>query len=156
MILLLSSGVEQVQVPDVTGQQFDAANSTLTDRGFKVVRNDQVTDNEDPGTVLKQNPGSGATIDKGSTVTLAVAKQPQNASVTDVTGETQDDAVNRLSKDGFQVKIVEQPVDSQEGDGVVIGQDPAGGTAKRGSTVTLTVGRFDPNAAPGQTTPTTP
>ena len=155
VILLLSSGVEQVQVPDVTGQPFDEANSTLTDRGFKVVRNDQVTDNEDPGTVLKQNPGSGATIDKGSTVTLAVAKQPQNASVTDVTGETQDDAVNRLSKDGFQVKIVEQPVDSQEGDGVVIGQDPAGGTAKRGSTVTLTVGRFDPNAAPGQTTPTT-
>jgi len=98
---------------------------------------------------------AGATIDKGSTVTLAVAKQPQNATVTDVTGETQDDAVNRLSKDGFQVKIVEQPVDSQEGDGVVIGQDPAGGTAKRGSTVTLTVGRFDPNAAPGQATPTT-
>ena len=114
-----------------------------------------MTDNEDPGTVLKQSPGSGATIDKGSTVTLAVAKQPQNATVTDVTGETQNDAVNRLSKDGFQVKIVEQPVDSQEGDGVVIGQDPAGGTAKRGSTVTLTVGRFDPNAAPGQTTPTT-
>ncbi len=155
VILLLSSGIEQVQVPDVTGQQFDQANSTLTDRGFKVVRNDQVTDNEDPGTVLKQNPGAGATIDKGSTVTLAVAKQPQNATVTDVTGETQDDAVNRLSKDGFQVKIVEQPVDSQEGDGVVIGQDPAGGTAKRGSTVTLTVGRFDPNAAPGQATPTT-
>jgi eukaryotic-like serine/threonine-protein kinase len=156
VILLLSSGVEQVQVPDVTGQQFDQASATLADRGFKVVRNDQVTDNEDPGTVLKQNPGAGATLDKGSTITLAVAKQPQNADVTDVTGETQDDAVNRLSKDGFQVKIVEQPVDSQEGDGVVIGQDPAGGKAKRGSTVTLTVGRFDPNAAPGQTTPATP
>jgi eukaryotic-like serine/threonine-protein kinase len=155
VILLLSSGIEQVQVPDVTGQQFDQANSTLTDRGFKVVRNDQVTDNADPGTVLKQNPGAGATLDKGSTITLAVAKQPQNADVTDVTGETQADAVNRLSKDGFQVKIVEQPVDSQEGDGVVIGQDPAGGKAKRGSTVTLTVGRFDPNAAPGATTPTT-
>jgi eukaryotic-like serine/threonine-protein kinase len=155
VILLLSSGVEQVQVPNVTGQQFDQASSTLTDRGFKVVRNDQVTDNEDPGTVLKQNPGAGATLDKGSTITLAVAKQPQDADVTDVTGETQADAVNRLSKDGFQVKIVEQPVDAQDGDGVVIGQDPAGGKAKRGSTVTLTVGRFDPNAAPGQTTPTT-
>src|SRR4029078_508282 len=98
---------------------------------------------------------AAASSDRSSSRTLAAAKQPQTATVPDVTGETQDDAVNRLSKDGFQVKIVEQPVDSQEADGVVIGQDPAGGTAKRGSTVTLTVGRFDPNAAPGQTTPTT-
>jgi eukaryotic-like serine/threonine-protein kinase len=155
VILLLSSGVEQVEVPDVTGQNFQEASSTLAGRGFKVARNDQTTDNEDPGTVLKQNPGAGARVDKGSTVTLAVAKAPQNVEVTDVTGEEQDAAVNRLSKDGFQIKIVEQPVDSQEGDGVVIAQDPAGGKAKRGSTVTLTVGRFSGGQPqPGQTTTT--
>ena len=131
------------------------ASKALADRGFKVQRNDQVTDNEDPGTVLKQSPGPNQKIDKGSTVTLAVAKAPQDVEVTDVTGETQDAAVQRLSKDGFEVKIVEQQVDSQEGDGVVIQQDPAGGKAKRGSTVTLTVGRFDASAAPGATTTTT-
>ena len=161
VILLLSSGVEQVQVPDVTGQSFQEASATLADRGFKVSRNDQTTDNEDPGTVLKQNPGAGARIDKGSTITLAVARAPQDVEVTDVTGETQDDAVQRLSKDGFEIKIVEQPVNSQEGDGVVIAQDPAGGKAKRGSTVTLTVGRFNAGTTqPGQTpttsTPSTP
>ena len=105
--------------------------------------------------MLKQSPGAGATIDKGSTVTLAVAKQPQNADVTDVTGETQNDAANRLSKDGFQVKIVEQPVDSQEGDGVVIGQDPAGGTGEarvHGDPDRRTI---RPQRGPGQTTPTT-
>jgi eukaryotic-like serine/threonine-protein kinase len=155
VILLLSSGVEQVQVPDVTGQQFDQANATLTARGFKVVRNDQVTDNADPGTVLKQSPGANQAIDKGSTITLAVAKQPQSVPVTDVTGETQADAVSRLSKDGFEIKIVEQPVNAQDGDGVVIAQDPGGGKAKRGSTVTLTVGKFDPNAAGASPTPTT-
>jgi eukaryotic-like serine/threonine-protein kinase len=157
VILLLSTGVEQVEVPDVTGQQFDEASRTLGDRGFKVARRDQVTDNEDPGTVLKQSPGANQRIDKGSTITLAVAKAPQDVEVADVTGETQNDAVQRLSKDGFEIKIVDQPVDSQEGDGVVIAQDPAGGKAKRGSTVTLTVGRFDAGAAtPGQTTTTTP
>jgi eukaryotic-like serine/threonine-protein kinase len=153
VILLISTGVEQVEVPDVTGQQFDSAAKELQDRGFKVQRNDQVTDDEDPGTVLKQSPGANQKIDKGSTITLAVAKEPQSVEVTDVTGETQDDAVQRLNKDGFQVDIVEQPVDSQEGDGVVIQQDPASGRVTRGSTVTLTVGKFDPNAAPGQTTP---
>ena len=154
VILLISSGVEQVDVPDVTGQQFDQASKALSDRGFKVQRNDQVTDDEDPGTVLKQSPGANQKIDKGSTVTLAVAKEPQAVDVTDVTGETQDAAVQRLSKDGFEIKIVEQQVDSQEGDGVVVQQDPAGGKAKRGSTVTLTVGRFDASAAPGTTTTT--
>jgi eukaryotic-like serine/threonine-protein kinase len=157
VILLLSTGVEQVEVPDVTGQQFDEASQTLANRGFKVARRDQVTDNEDPGTVLKQSPGANQSIDKGSTITLAVAKAPQDVEVADVTGETQNDAVQRLSKDGFEVKIVDQPVDSQEGDGVVIAQDPAGGKAKRGATVTLTVGRFNAGAAtPGQTTTTTP
>jgi serine/threonine-protein kinase len=127
----------------------------LTDRGFKVSRRDQVNASEDPGTVLKQSPGANQKIDKGSTITLAVAKAPQDVEVTDVTGESQTDAVQRLSKDGFEIKIVEQQVDSQEGDGIVIQQDPAGGKAKRGSTVTLTVGKFDPAAAPGQTTTTT-
>jgi eukaryotic-like serine/threonine-protein kinase len=158
VILLLSTGKEQVGVPDVTGQNFGEASSELRDRGFQVARKDQVTDNEDPGTVLSESPSAGQTIDKGSTVTLTVAKQPQDAEVTDVTGETQNDAVQRLSKDGFEIKIVEQPVDSQEGDGVVIQQDPAGGKVKRGSTVTLTVGRFDQGAAPqpGQPTTTAP
>jgi beta-lactam-binding protein with PASTA domain/predicted Ser/Thr protein kinase len=156
VILLISTGVEQVEVPDVTGQQFESASKELTDRGFKVQRNDQVTDDEDPGTVLKQSPGANQEIDKGSTITLAVAKEPSAVEVTDVTGETQDDAVQRLSKDGFEIKIVEQQVDSQEGDGVVIQQDPASGKVKRGSTVTLTVGRFNGTATPGQTTTTTP
>jgi eukaryotic-like serine/threonine-protein kinase len=156
VILLLSTGIEQVEVPDVTGQSFQEASATLSDRGFKVARNDQTTDDEDPGTVLKQSPGAGQSIDKGSTITLAVARQPQDVEVTDVTGETQDDAVQRLSKDGFQIKIVEQPVNSQEGDGVVVAQNPTGGKHKRGSTVTLTVGRFNPAATPGQTTTTTP
>jgi serine/threonine-protein kinase len=107
--------------------------------------------------VLKQSPGANQSIDKGSTITLAVAKAPQDVEVTDVTGESQNDAVQRLSKDGFEVKIVDQPVDSQEGDGIVIAQDPAGGKAKRGATVTLTVGRFNAGATtPGQTTTTTP
>jgi serine/threonine-protein kinase len=153
--LLLSTGKEQVEVPDVTGQSVEEASSALENRGFQVARNDQVTDDEDPGTVLKQSPGAGQRVDKGSTVTLAVAKEPQEVEVTDVTGETQGDAVQTLSQDGFEIDIQEQPVDSQEGDGVVIEQDPAGGKAKRGSTVTLVVGKFDAAAQPGQTAPPT-
>jgi len=60
--------------------------------------------------------------------------------------------VQRLSKDGFEIDIKEQTIPTQDGDGDVIEQDPAGGKAKRGSTVTITVAKFDQSA---QTTPTT-
>jgi serine/threonine-protein kinase len=152
--LVLSSGKPQVSVPDVTGQSFDQASQELTSAGLKVQRNDQVSASEDPGTVLKQSPGAGAKVDKGSTVQVAVAKQPQDVEVPDVTGETQADAVQRLSQDGFEIKIAEQSVPTQEDDGHVIDQNPPGGERhKRGSTVTLTVAKFDPAAA-GQTTTT--
>jgi beta-lactam-binding protein with PASTA domain/predicted Ser/Thr protein kinase len=154
VILLLSTGPEQVEVPDVTGQSFDQASATLTARGFKVQRNDQPSASEDPGTVLKQSPGANQRIDKGSTIQLAVARQPQDVEVPDQRGETQNDAVQALSQAGFEIKIVEQPVPTQEDDGHVIDQSPTGGRHKRGSTVTLTVAKFDPAAA-GQT-PTTP
>jgi beta-lactam-binding protein with PASTA domain len=155
VILLLSTGPEQVEVPNVTGQSFDQASQTLTARGFKVQRNDQPSASEDPGTVLKQSPGAGQKIDKGSTVQLAVARQPQDVEVPDEKGETQNAAVQALSQAGFEIKIVEQPVPTQDGDGTVIDQTPDGGRHKRGSTVTLTVAKFDPSATtPGATTTT--
>jgi serine/threonine-protein kinase len=79
--------------------------------------------------------------------------------VPDVTGEDQGDAIARLSGEGFEIQRQEKDVDSPEGDGVVIDQDPAGGgKAKKGSTVTIVVGKFNPNLNPegSTTTPTTP
>ena len=155
--LLISTGPEQVAVPNVVGQSYDEASSKLEGAGFVVNRRDQVTDDEEPGTVLKQSPGSGRSIDKGSTITLAVAKEPTTVAVPDVTGETQSDAVTRLSQDGFEIQTEDREVDSPEGDGVVIEQDPPGGRAQRGSTVKIVVGRFNPALDPeGQTTPATP
>jgi eukaryotic-like serine/threonine-protein kinase len=154
VILLLSTGKEQVEVPNVTGQSFDQASATLAARGFKVQRNDQPSASEDPGTVLKQSPGANQKIDKGSTIQLAVARQPQDVQVPDEKGETQATAVQALTQAGFQVKIVEQPEPTQDEDGHVIDQSPPGGERhKRGSTVTLTVAKFDPSLA-GQTTTT--
>jgi serine/threonine-protein kinase len=150
--LVLSTGPEQVTVPDVSGQTYDEASSALRAKGFQVQRNDQSTDKEDPGTVLGQNPAANASVDKGSTITLTVAKQLEEVDVPDVTGESQATAVQRLSKDGFEIDIKEQTIPTQDGDGDVIEQDPAGGKAKRGSTVTITVAKFDQSA---QTTPTT-
>jgi eukaryotic-like serine/threonine-protein kinase len=156
--LVVSTGPEQLEVPDVTGKSFDEASSELEAAGFKVTRKDQETADEDPGSVLSQAPKAGAQAAKGSAITLTVAKEPAEIDVPDVTGEDQGAAIARLSSAGFKIERQEKDVDSPEGDGVVIEQDPAGGKAEKGTTVTIVVGKFNPNLNPegSPTTPTTP
>ena len=152
--LVVSTGPEQVAVPDETGKSFDEASSDLQAAGFKVTRKDQENTDKDPGTVLGQTPKGGSQAAKGSVVALTVAKAPATVEVPDVTGEDQGDAIARLSAEGFEVQRQEKDVDSPEGDGVVIEQDPPGGKAKKGSTVTIVVGKFNPNLNPEGTTTT--
>ncbi len=158
--LTVSSGPEQVDVPDVTGKNFDEASSTLQNAGFKVTTTAKESD-KDPGTVLSQNPKGGTQADSGATIALTVAKEQSQVDVPDVTGEDVSAAVAKLSGAGFQVDQQSRDVDSPEGDGVVIEQTPDTGKAKKGSKVTIVVGKFNPNLNPeggsgGTTTPTTP
>jgi len=156
--LVVSTGPTEVAVPDETGKSFDEASTELEAAGFKVTRKDQETADEDPGTVLSQTPKGGTQAAKGSVVTLTVAKEPTQVDVPDVTGEDQGTAIARLSGAGFEIQRKEKDVDSPEGDGVVIEQAPANGKAKKGSTVTIVVGKFNPNLNPegSSTTPATP
>jgi eukaryotic-like serine/threonine-protein kinase len=161
--LVVSSGKAQADVPDVTGKSFDEAQSTLQAAGFRVTRKDKETDTKDPGTVLSQDPKGGRQVDSGSTIALTVAKEPAQAPVPDVTGENSADAVRRLSQQGFEVDPQTRDVDSPDNDDVVIEQSPTAGTkAKKGSKVTIVVGKFNPDLNPeggtttGDTTGTTP
>jgi serine/threonine-protein kinase len=152
--IVVSSGPEQVAVPDVTGQTSDSARSTLEGAGFVVGVREQEDENTDPGTVLSQNPAAGTDAAKGSTVTITVAKEPQQVAVPDVTGSSQTDASNAILDAGLKPNVTTRETDDPDSDGVVLRQSPgAGSRAERDSTVTITVGQY---VAPTPTTPTTP
>jgi beta-lactam-binding protein with PASTA domain/tRNA A-37 threonylcarbamoyl transferase component Bud32 len=152
--LVVSSGKPQVEVPDVVGKSFDEAQSTLQAAGFKVTRVDKESD-KDPGTVLSQNPRSGGRIDAGSTIALTVAKAPSQVAVPDVTGEDAPTAIAALSGQGFVIDQQSKDVPTPDGDGVVLEQSPTGGRkAKKGSKVTIVVGKFNPDLNPGDGTTT--
>jgi beta-lactam-binding protein with PASTA domain len=146
--LVVSSGKERVDVPQVTDLQVDEARNRLENAGFQVSVNEQESQDQDPGTVLAQNPSAGTQATKGSTVTLTVAKEPSQVDVPDVTGDSESDATDELSGAGFRVRIESEPVDTPDQDGIVQDQSPKKGQAKKGSPVTLTVGRFNPNLNP--------
>ena len=156
MTLVISSGKERVTVPGVVGQDIDDARGTLDDLGLKVSTKEVASDSQDPGTVLTQDPAGGATVAKGSSVTLTVAKAPEDVAVPDVAGKDESAAINALGDAGLVPNEVTQTVETSEEDGQVLSQSPKPGKkVKKGSRVTITVGRFDPALDPEGTDTTT-
>jgi serine/threonine-protein kinase len=158
--LIVSSGPQKVNVPDVTGKTEADARTVLEDAGFKVSATEEETTNADEvGTVIRQNPVADATAAEGSKVSIVVGKEPKTAAVPDVTGKSEDEALTELQDAGFKVKRKTQTVASPDEDGTVLDQSPsADKQLAKGQTVTITVGRFSPdlNPDPGTGTTTTP
>jgi len=155
----VSTGKEQVAVPSVVGNNVDDARTTLEGAGFGVSVTEQADDTRDPGTVISQDPAPSANAAKGSSVRLVVAKAASDVAVPDVTGKDEAAAVNALADAGLAPNEVSKEVPTAAEDGKVQSQSPASGRkVKKGSRVTITVGRF--NASPGfgggTPTPTTP
>jgi serine/threonine-protein kinase len=146
--VVVSSGRERVEVPDLVGLEREEASSQLSDLGLRVTIEEE--DSEEPeGTVLRQSPAAGTEVVTSSSVTLVVAREPREVEVPDVSGQPEGQAVNALSDAGFSPRTVDQTVDTPDQDGIVLDQEPQGGRqAERGSRVTITVGRFNPDLNP--------
>jgi len=75
--MFVSTGPQNVQVPNVVGQPQNQATQTLQAAGFQVFVSQQGTNNAaENGRVLAQNPAAGQQVPKGSGVTLTVGRFP--------------------------------------------------------------------------------
>ncbi|OFW74273.1 MAG: hypothetical protein A2Y55_00150 [Actinobacteria bacterium RBG_16_68_12] len=147
----VSKGPKPVNVPNVIGLPYDQAASELKRVGFDVARVD-IDSELAKGIVTDQDPNGGSESSKGATVTLSVSRGPVTTSIPDVTNQDVTIAQATLEAAGFRTRVVLENTDEPGFDGIVISQDPIGGTqAKAGSIVTLFVGRFT-----GTDTTTTP
>jgi eukaryotic-like serine/threonine-protein kinase len=153
--LFVSSGPEQVVLPDVTGQTQEDAVAALKEKGLYAVFQEKAS-TEPQGTVITQSPGAGQKIGQGSNVTLFVSNGKVK-DVPDVTGLSQVDAETQIAAAGFKPTVRQRPTDQEGEDGTVLSQSPGGG-AKRteGSTVTLTVGKLITPTTPAPTPPPAP
>jgi eukaryotic-like serine/threonine-protein kinase len=138
----VSKGLQPLQVPDVRGQLYDNAAGQLQGAGFAVARQD-VDSSQPKDTVIDQDPRGGASLARGGTVTLFVSKGPKQTTIPDVTSQDQDSATQVLEQSGFSVDVQQQDTTDPAQDGIVLSQDPSGGTkAKPGTTVTIVVGHL--------------
>jgi serine/threonine-protein kinase len=161
--VFVSSGPAQVHVPDLTGQSQQAAEAALTTAGLAVgAITPQVSASQTPGTVLSQSPAAPASLPAGGKVNLVVAQAPKEVAVPEVEGKTEVAATTALEKAGFKVKSVTEPTTEATQVGEVLKQSPsAGANARKGATVTISIGMVaqttttTPTTTPTATTPTT-
>jgi serine/threonine-protein kinase len=155
--LVVSSGPEEVQVPDVVGKDRDAATEALNAAGLRPAFTERETSDEDPGTVLEQTPKAGEKAPKDSEVGLVVAKQPPDVQVPDVSGDDLQGARDALHAAGFKVSDSDRPVTDPAQDGVVIEQTPAAGeNAPKGSRVRIVIGKLATKPTPTPSPTPTP
>jgi len=142
----VSTGPKPISVPNVVGLTFDQASATLQNAGFGVKRTNVASDQPKDIVVAQDPSGSAAS---GATITLSVSKGPKESSVPDVTNQDEQSARSTLQSAGFKVSVQQQEVGDPASNGIVLDQNPAGGTkAPKGSTVTITVGHFTPPGPP--------
>jgi len=138
----VSKGPRPIGVPNVVGLTFDQANATLQAAGFNVSREDVESD-QPGGVVVAQEPDAGETAARGSTVTVQVSEGPTTSTIPDVTSQDEETARDQLEGAGFRARAERVDTDQPCLDGIVIDQDPAGGTeTEPGTRVTIFVGRY--------------
>lgn len=139
--LLMSTGPEIVDLPDVRGKPAAEARDTLLAAGFVVdpVMNEVSSEDIAEGDIVDQSPAAGERVSIGTTVQLTASSGSANRQVPDVTGLTVEDARNTLEAAGFVVHVIE--VDGVEPSGRVISTQGSGSTRPVGSTVEIEVSR---------------
>ena len=120
--LLASNETQQVRVPNVIGFTEDAAESTISDRGLNTVVETTPSD-KPPGTVIEQKPVDGSLAERGSDVTITVARAPGQIDVPSVVGQTVDEASATLRDAGLNLGEVSEEESTEPG-GTVISQTP--------------------------------
>jgi serine/threonine-protein kinase len=150
--LYVSAGKEQVQVPDVSGQDPVTAANALGAKDLTVEQVNQPSDTVDDGKVIGTNPAAGTSVYKGSKIQLIVSSGKEQVRVPNVVGLSKTDATAELQNAGFDVIVREVTSLDPNNAGRVIAQSPSSDSkAAKGSAVTISVGKF----ATGTTTTTT-
>ncbi len=131
-------GGKQIEVPNVVGQEQEAAVKMLTDAGFEVGHTDRSYDDDVPeGSVIDQTPSGGSMAPEGSSVDITVSRGPkpvEMVKVPNLLGKTAEEAEQLLLAEGLKGDPTEEANEADEGK--VFEQTPsAGDEIEAGGTV---------------------
>jgi beta-lactam-binding protein with PASTA domain/tRNA A-37 threonylcarbamoyl transferase component Bud32 len=138
--LVVSSGAEELTMPDVIGRNAEQATTFLEAFGLRVTLEEVEDPDAEPGTVVEQSPAQGTVLEPGDEIRLVVATGPAQVSVPDVTGQPLAEARASIEAAGLTVGGTSEEPSSQVSEGNVIRSEPgAGAGVEPGSPVQLVV-----------------
>lgn len=169
-----SASNDAVTVPNLRGRSRSDAVTALRSLGLRSRISERDSRDQTAGTVIDQDPLARSEVDRGTTVTVVVARKPAatttttattpttttpttTAPNTDVTvpsveGKSRRDAERELERAGLKVRVTTVNVSDREQDGVVVGQRPNGGRVSNGARINVQVGRYVAPAPPDSAT----
>jgi len=149
ILLLVSSGVGEVEVPDLVGRTEQAAVSLIENEQLVVDLKREADPSVPEGQVIRQNPPAGTLVEKGRAVEIFVSTGTPQKPVPFVGGMTVSEATDVLTQAGFTVNQRRES-STTVADDLVIGTQPSSGTqVDEGSTVTIII-----SSGPPETTTT--
>ncbi|SOJ58162.1 Serine/threonine-protein kinase PknB [Mycobacterium simulans] len=141
--IIVGSGPEAKQIPDVGGQTVDLAQKNLTVYGFTKFSQSQVDSPKPAGDVIGTNPPAGTTVPVDSVIELQVSKGNQFV-MPDLSGMFWTDAEPRLRALGW-TGVLDKGADVDAGGSqhnrVVYQSPPAGTGVNRDGIITLKFGQ---------------
>jgi len=142
ILISVSTGPEQREVPDVSALSYADAVKKLTAAGFgKFKQAEAASTPEQKDKVLNTVPPANQTSAITNEITIVVGSGPQTRDIPDVSGQNSDLATKNLNTLGFPT-ILTATVDSPEPAGQVLATEPAAGTAAAlDSPITLKVSK---------------
>ena len=147
MGVVVSGGIRQIYMPEVSGKIQTEAIQTLEDTGFQVLV-EEIYSAVVIGNVVRTSCEVGSVCDEGTTVTIYVSKGIDPATIVeekkyvveDFTGKTVEEVQNILEAEGIYLDTSARIYSDTVAAGCVISQNiPAGTELKAGSTISVEV-----------------
>jgi serine/threonine-protein kinase len=136
--ILVSKGIQTLQLTSYVGQSGDQASNELTSAGFKVKSTFGYSESIPAGNVISQTPAGGAPIPVGSTVAIIVSQGSGTVFIPNLYSLTQLAATTAL--ENLQLKVKVRKIGSKKIKHVTNISPTVGTKVKRGTTVTITLG----------------
>lgn len=130
-----------IEVPDVIGYTYEDAKATLKNSKLQAEMTEiTVTDEDEAGTVIKQNKKPGSKVMENTIIKLTVGVLDTKVTVPNIEGLSLDEALNLLNKNNVKYEIVYETSDQEEN--IVLDQSiKANKKIENTETVTITVSK---------------
>ena len=125
--LYVVNNSEPVTIPDVSGMMWEAAQTALENKGFKVNLLPTVSATIEYGTVIKTKPAANTEAEPGTTVTIYYASDEDLIEVPEIVGWDYNMAKERLESMNLAIEADYEERASDQPKGTIIAQNPEKG-----------------------------